>query len=73
MKTRDLKVGDILTTYFERRYRVTLGHIRNQGVGIQSVESGERRTIFHDDLPVAWRSVERAGAVIWERLGEVKE
>lgn len=65
MRTRDLKVGDVLTTIKGRKFRVTSELVRDKGVGIQSEASGERQTIFQEELSLAWKSVERGGSVIW--------
>lgn len=65
MKIRDLRSGDILTNMKGRRYRVTSELVRDKGVGVQSETTGERQTIFQEELSLAWKSVERAGVVIW--------
>jgi hypothetical protein len=67
VRTRDLKVGDVLTTIKGRKFRVTSELVRDKGVGIQSEASGERQTIFQEELSLAWKSVERGGSVIWGR------
>lgn len=58
--TRRLEQGDILTNVKGLKWTVTSGwNARSGGVNVQSLSTGEKRTIFAEMLSIPWVCVDR--------------
>lgn len=64
MNTRDLNVGDVLINIKGQRFIVKSSFSRDRGIEVQHQLTGNRHTIFQEQLSLAWRYVERDGVTI---------